>query len=122
VNIPKSGSFLSEKGRDQDQKAEKPRSNPETPNGSTFSYDTAPSGAAAIYAYTGGDSEPDAGLKSVQESLKNIGYLEGSPTGIYDQPTKDAIAAFQRDNGIAGDGGFIDTKTLELITYQAAEA
>jgi peptidoglycan hydrolase-like protein with peptidoglycan-binding domain len=37
--------------------------------------------------------------RQIQEALIRANYLDGEPSGRWDQPTKDAISRYQADNG-----------------------
>lgn len=50
----------------------------------------------------------------VQQSLKDLGYNIKKVTGVYDNSTKRAVLAFQRDNKIKL-SGLVDDKTMEAI-------
>jgi hypothetical protein len=40
----------------------------------------------------------------LQAALEKLGHWEGKPTGVYDGPTRRAVAEFQKANGLAADG------------------
>jgi murein L,D-transpeptidase YcbB/YkuD len=63
----------------------------------------APSGAAntAIYRTPSGFELPSA---NIQRALKNAGYYQGNVDGKVGPATKDAVKAFQSDNGLTSDG------------------
>lgn len=63
----------------------------------------APSGAAntAIYRTPSGFELPSA---NIQRALKNAGYYQGNVDGKVGPATKDAVKAFQSDNGLTADG------------------
>lgn len=63
----------------------------------------APSGAAntAIYRTPSGFELPSA---NIQRALKNAGYYQGNVDGKVGPATKDAVKAFQGDNGLTADG------------------
>ena len=50
----------------------------------------------------------------VQQSLKDMGYNIKKVTGVFDNSTKRAVLAFQRDNKIKL-SGMVDEKTMEAI-------
>ncbi len=43
-------------------------------------------------------------VKNIQTALSNKGYYGGNIDGIYGTGTKNAVLAFQRDNGLSADG------------------
>ena len=43
-------------------------------------------------------------VRSLQDKLIQLGFVLGIPTGVYDQPTADAVKKFQRASGISVDG------------------
>lgn len=43
-------------------------------------------------------------VKNIQTRLKNWGYYNGSVDGVYGTQTKNAVAYFQRKNGLTADG------------------
>ena len=54
-------------------------------------------------------------VKTLQQNLKTLGYYKnGSVTGNYGNLTKEAVAQFQRDNGLDADG-IAGSKTLARI-------
>jgi hypothetical protein len=47
-----------------------------------------------------GQRRPDAErTRAIQEALLRQNYLQGSPSGVWDQTTRDAMARFQQDHG-----------------------
>jgi hypothetical protein len=71
-----------------------------------YSYD------GPIYAYNG--LAPDRVIVDVQSQLQRAGYYDGPVDGILGQMTRDAIAAFQADNGLAVTAA-IDEPTLTTL-------
>ena len=63
----------------------------------------APSGSASggVYRTPSGFELPSA---HIQKALKNAGYYQGNVDGKIGSATKDAVKAFQRDNGLEADG------------------
>lgn len=55
-----------------------------------------------------------AKIIQVQEKLNKLGYNCGKADGIIGKKTKDAIKAFQKDNGLVADG-IIGPKTLKAL-------
>jgi uncharacterized surface protein with fasciclin (FAS1) repeats/peptidoglycan hydrolase-like protein with peptidoglycan-binding domain len=54
----------------------------------------------------------------IQQLLRILGYLEGDPTGVFDQATIDAIKALQRDLGLPETGTF-DEATEQALRDRA---
>lgn len=50
----------------------------------------------------------------IQSALKNLGYYTGRVDGIYGTATKNAVIAFQRDNGLTADG-IVGTATMKAL-------
>jgi hypothetical protein len=65
-----------------------------------------------IYAYNG--LTPDQIIVDVQEQLQRAGYYDGPIDGILGPMTREAIAAFQADNGLAVTSA-IDEPTLATL-------
>jgi N-acetylmuramoyl-L-alanine amidase len=65
-----------------------------------------------IYAY--GGFSPDQVTVNVQEALADAGYYDGPIDGVLGPMTRDAIAAFQADNGLAVTSA-IDEPTLATM-------
>jgi len=72
----------------------------------TYAYD------GPIYAYNGWS--PDRVIVDVQEQLQRDGYYDGPIDGILGPMTREAIAAFQADNGLAVTS-VIDEPTLATL-------
>ena len=53
-------------------------------------------GAARTHAQRGIDAER---TQAIQSALIREHYMSGTPTGVWDQQTKDALAKYQADNG-----------------------
>jgi len=53
-------------------------------------------------------------VRTLQQNLKTLGFYTGSVTGNYGNLTKEAVAAFQRANGLTADG-IAGSKTLAAI-------
>ena len=51
---------------------------------------------------------------NIQSALKNLGYYTGRVDGIYGTATKNAVIAFQRDNGLTADG-IVGTATMKAL-------
>ncbi len=54
-----------------------------------------------VYRTPSGFELPSA---NIQKALKNAGYYQGAVDGKIGSATKDAVKAFQRDNGLDADG------------------
>lgn len=47
-----------------------------------------------------GQQKPDTErTREIQEALVRQSYLQGEPTGVWDQSTREAMARFQQDHG-----------------------
>lgn len=53
-------------------------------------------------------------VRNIQTRLKSWGYYKGEIDGIYGTQTKNAVIAFQKNNGLTADG-IVGPKTLEKI-------
>ena len=53
-------------------------------------------------------------VKQIQQVLKSQGYYAGSVDGVFGSGTKNAVIAYQRDNGLDADG-IVGPKTLKLM-------
>jgi Ca-activated chloride channel family protein len=62
----------------------------------------AKSGNRAGYLLQQGDKGLD--VERLQQALTTAGVYHGKITGVYDQPTADAVKAYQKKNGIDADG------------------
>ncbi len=58
---------------------------------------------------------PNKTVKSIQTKLASLGYKPGPADGILGRKTKDAIKAFQRDQGLAVNGK-VTTKLASLLS------
>ncbi|HRH93844.1 MAG TPA: peptidoglycan-binding protein [Candidatus Peribacteria bacterium] len=56
------------------------------------------------------------GVRVLQQQLKDLGRLDATITGNYGQATKEALAGFQKDNGLPGDGTSVDERTAAALT------
>jgi peptidoglycan hydrolase-like protein with peptidoglycan-binding domain len=71
----------------------------------------------------GGDNLPNALnqgdkgflVRRLQEDLRQLGYFPVNPTGTFGPTTRDAVANFQRNNGLIPNG-IADSQTLALIS------
>ena len=57
-------------------------------------------------------------VKALQDKLRMLGYLDGTPDGIFGSQTEDAVVMFQAVNHLTADG-LAGAKTLELL-YSAS--
>jgi peptidoglycan hydrolase-like protein with peptidoglycan-binding domain len=64
---------------------------------------------------------PSPAIQSLQNRLAQLGYYEGLQDGVFDQSTRDALAAFQRDSGLVGTG-MLDPLTQERLRNPDAPA
>ena len=81
---------------------------------------------AALPAFAQGTiwKKGDAGeeITRMQARLKELGYLEGDPSGVFDEETEEALTAFQRRNSLLATG-MADEKTWQvLFSDKAREA
>lgn len=58
-------------------------------------------------------------VRQLQQALKDKGYDPGEIDGIFGSRTKQAVLAFQKDNGLAADG-IAGPKTLSALGIQAS--
>jgi localization factor PodJL len=77
---------------------------------------SAPTAARAptVQASTGGTASD---ITSAQRALSTLGYYRGPQDGVASQGLKGAIAAFQRDQGMAPTGSLDSQTMLKLSTY-----
>ena len=59
-------------------------------------------------------------VRQIQERLKELGYLEADPTGIFDEATEDAVRYFQQWNDLL-DTGMVDQITWKVLFSDAAK-
>jgi hypothetical protein len=74
----------------------------------TYTYDN----DGPIYAY--GNLLPDQVISNVQIELQQEGYYAGPINGSLDEPTRSAIATYQRDHGL-NISGTVDATTVESL-------
>ena len=74
------------------------------------------SGTKSSIASAGRLQQGDSGneVKELQDALRYIGYYTGSSSGKYDAKTREAVLAFQKDNGLSKDG-IAGPKTLTAL-------
>lgn len=58
-------------------------------------------------------------VRSIQQALKSRGYYKGNIDGIFGTATKNAVTAFQRDNGLKVDG-IAGKETLKALNIADA--
>ncbi len=80
-------------------------------------YASGVSTSGSVYRTPSGFELPSA---DIQRALKNAGYYQGTIDGKIGGGTKDAIKAFQRDNGLDADGVCGRTTWTKLQTYLGA--
>lgn len=59
-------------------------------------------------------------VRSIQQALKSRGYYKGNIDGIFGTATKNAVTAFQRDNGLKVDG-IAGKETLKALNIADAD-
>lgn len=60
-------------------------------------------------------------VRQMQEALISLGYLGGTPDGVFGTHTENAVRKFQRQNSLKADG-LAGAKTLEKIYQKAGKA
>jgi hypothetical protein len=60
-------------------------------------------------------------VRIVQQTLKDLGFFTGSPSGQFDAQTQQAVKRFQRANQLASDGR-VGRRTLLLLLHVGADA
>jgi peptidoglycan hydrolase-like protein with peptidoglycan-binding domain len=58
-------------------------------------------------------------VEDLQKQLKALGYYQGEIDGQFGPGTRDAVIAFQRNNGLDADG-IAGTETLSVLYSQDA--
>lgn len=75
-------------------------------------------------SYQGGMYRTPSGFElpsmSIQKALKNAGYYQGALDGKIGPGTRDAVRAFQRDNGLKADG-IVGRGTWEKLKAYSGE-
>lgn len=73
-------------------------------------------GAGTIVSQADGSTSntPSAAIQSLQNRLRELGYYNGSTTGVFDDTTRAALAQFQQDQGLVGTG-ILDPLTQERL-------
>lgn len=67
------------------------------------------------------EPQPAPAVQALQRRLVQLGYYEGDVNGLFDQATRDALAAFQRDQGLVGTGILDPATQARLTDLEAAE-
>jgi len=73
---------------------------------------------AAAYCAVGSRGDE---VKEVQTKLKELGYYSGKIDGVFGILTKNAVTAFQKDNGLKQDG-IVGEKTKEALSVQSSQS
>lgn len=60
-------------------------------------------------------------VRILQQTLKDLGYFTGLPSGQFDAPTEQAVKRFQRDNQLAVDGR-VGRRTFMMLLHVGANA
>jgi len=68
-----------------------------------------------------GEKSAPYDIKKAQEALKNKGHDPGSMDGVMGQQTRQAIRAFQKDNGLK-ESGTLDAETAEKLGIEKGTA
>jgi len=55
-------------------------------------------------------------VRALQQTLKDLGYFIGAPSGQFDAPTEQAVKRFQRDNQLVVDG-YVGRRTLMMLLH-----
>lgn len=61
-------------------------------------------------------------VKQMQERLIELGYLKGDADGAFGYQTRNAVLAFQKNNGLSRDGVAGKTTLTVLFEYEAVRA
>ncbi len=72
------------------------------------------SDASSMLSATFGDKK--YAIRTLQTALKNLGYFNQAVTDLFGTDTRQAVASFQKDYGIDGDGTKVDEKTYAALT------
>lgn len=75
----------------------------------------AKTGNRAGYVLQKGDK--GIAVERLQQALASSGFYKGKVTGVYDQPTADAVAAYQKKNGVNADGVAGASTQMKLGLY-----
>lgn len=66
--------------------------------------------------------QPSSGVQRLQTRLTELGYYSGAINGVFDAATRDALASFQRENGLVGTGILDPITSDRLSNPQSAPA
>jgi len=69
-----------------------------------------------------GASQPSPAIQSLQNRLAELGYYEGAANGIFTSETREALTAFQQDNGLVGTGILDPLTQQRLANPEGADA
>ena len=61
-------------------------------------------------------------VKKMQYALYELGYYDGKVDGVYGETTKDAVRAFQSNNGLSPVDGIAGNKTLQKLYSSSAKS
>jgi peptidoglycan hydrolase-like protein with peptidoglycan-binding domain len=59
-------------------------------------------------------------VRTLQQTLKDLGYFIGVPSGQFDAPTEQAVKRLQRDNQLVVDG-YVGRRTLMMLLHIGAD-
>jgi hypothetical protein len=89
-----------------------------TTTASTTTATTEPSRAADLLVSGGGTLAPGRrglGVRALQARLDELGYWPGPVDGVYAEPTRQAVLAFQKAEGLDRRDGVADTEVRERL-------
>ena len=81
--------------------------------------ETPPAASSSTESYGVGDRGSD--VKTIQQKLKRLGYLDGEADGIYGGQTEDAVTAFQKEQGLSVTGGVNSATRTKLNEVYVAQ-
>ena len=93
--------------------------NTDTSSSSGGSATTTTTAAPSIYTLTYG-MENDAGVRTMQMRLRELGFFNSNPTGNYYSVTKSAVEAFQKAAGLIVDGKVASAELQNRIYSSSA--
>jgi peptidoglycan hydrolase-like protein with peptidoglycan-binding domain len=68
-----------------------------------------------------GKEQPNQNVAQMQRRLQQLGYGPGAPDGKFGDLTQAALAKFQQDYGLQGDGSQLDPATLQVLQNPPAQ-
>jgi peptidoglycan hydrolase-like protein with peptidoglycan-binding domain len=68
-----------------------------------------------------GYDQPNPTVSQLQRRLAQLGYGPGAPDGKFGPLTQQALAKFQADYGLQGDGSHVDPATLQVLQNPPAQ-